>query len=433
MSGVAVAGSAYRPLGGALALFSARDSEVLLAGPSGTGKSRACLEKLHFMALRYPGLRALLVRKTRESLSHSGLVTLERCVLARSPGAARRYARGDEYRYANGSLLVAGGIDRVSKIMSSEYDVIYVQEATELCEDDWEHLTTRLRGAATTNQQIIACCNPAGPNHWLKKRAEAGRLRLIASRFEDNPLLVDPTGGTYTAFGAGYLAKLDALSGVRYQRLRKGLWVAAEGMVYDEFDANVHVMSRARATALFGASRLPPASWRRVWAIDFGYTHPLVWQAWAQEPESGTLYRYAELYHTGLLVSEVAERIEAWMTRTGEPFPEAIVCDHDAEDRATFTERLGAPTIAANKSVSPGIQSVKQRLIAQLRGQGGGLVLLAEAGIARDEKLVEAEAADLHRRGGRALPVARRHQGLRAAQGQRSRSRCHPLSGELPR
>ena len=37
----------------------------------------------------------------------------------------------------------------------------------------------------------------------------------------------------------------------------------------------------------------------RLWAIDFGYTHPLVWQAWALEGDTGSLYRYAELYHSG--------------------------------------------------------------------------------------------------------------------------------------
>ncbi len=88
----------------------------------------------------------------------------------------------------------------------------------------------------------------------------------------------------------------------------------------------------------------------RLWAIDFGYTHPLVWQAWALEGDTGSLYRYAELYHSGLLVSEAAERIAAWMTRTGERFPEAIICDHDAEDRATLSAKLGVGTIAAQKA-----------------------------------------------------------------------------------
>lgn len=71
----------YTPYGAAGQLFYARAAEVLLAGPAGTGKSRACLEKLHLAAMKYPGMRGLIVRKTRESLSESGLVTFEDKVL----------------------------------------------------------------------------------------------------------------------------------------------------------------------------------------------------------------------------------------------------------------------------------------------------------------------------------------------------------------
>ena len=57
----------YTPRGGAVQVFERRDNEVLISGPAGTGKSRACLEKLHLMALLNPGMRGLMVRKTRSS------------------------------------------------------------------------------------------------------------------------------------------------------------------------------------------------------------------------------------------------------------------------------------------------------------------------------------------------------------------------------
>ena len=367
----------YQGFGAAKVLWGCRAPEVLLAGPSGTGKSRGCLEKVNFLALKYPGLRALIVRKTRESLLQSGLITLERDVLV--PGYARYYSGRAEWRYLNGSVLVAGGLDKVSKIMSAEYDVIYVQEATELLEDEWEHLTTRLRRAAMPYQQILACANPAGPNHWLKRRAEGGRLMLLTSRHEDNPLLYDTKTEQFTPFGSAYLAKLDTLSGVRYQRLRKGLWVAAEGMIYDQFDWNLHLMERFN----------PPRSWTRYWAVDFGYTHPFVFQAWAKD-EEGRLYRFAELYHTGLLVEEAAAKIKEWRRRTGEDFPEALLCDHDAEGRATLEKHLGIPTIAAKKSVSPGIQAVMKRLQVAEDGRPR-LFFMRGSAIARDQKLEEAK------------------------------------------
>jgi hypothetical protein len=45
-----------------------------------------------------------------------------------------------------------------------------------------------------------------------------------------------------------------------------------------------------------------------------------------------------------------------------EPLPFAILCDHDAEDRATLERRLGMKTTAAVKNVSGGIQAVANRL-----------------------------------------------------------------------
>jgi phage terminase large subunit len=358
-------------------LWDSSAPEVLLAGPSGTGKSRAALEKLNFLALRYPGVRMLVVRKTRESFAQSGFVTFEKDVLV--PAHARFYSVRSEWRYRNGSVLVVGGLDKVSKVMSAEYDQIYVQEATEITEDEWEHLTTRLRRAATPYQQIMACCNPAGPNHWLKKRAEGGRLVLLPSLHEDNPLLYDEKSKGYTPFGQSYLAKLDSLTGVRYQRLRQGLWVAAEGMVYQQFDWDLHVVRHFR----------PPASWPRYWSVDFGYTHPFVFQAWAKD-EDGRLYRFAELYHTGLTVEEAAGRIKEWMKRSGEDFPQGIVCDHDAEGRATLQKHLGVGTIAAEKSVSPGLQAVMKRLEVAEDGKPR-IFFLKDSALARDPKLLAAK------------------------------------------
>ena len=178
-----------------------------------------------------------------------------------------------------------------------------------------------------------------------------------------------------------------SLSGVRYQRLRLGRWVSAEGIVYDEYDANVHLLD---ALTAFHGAKMPPANWPRSWSIDFGYTHPFVWQAWAKDPETDALYRFAELYHTGLIVEKVAATITAWMNRSGEEFPEAIICDHDAEGRATLRDKLGVPTIAAKKSVATGIQTVKQRLAG---GEDGlpGLYLVCDAGIMRDTSLFEAK------------------------------------------
>jgi predicted O-methyltransferase YrrM len=58
-------------------------------------------------------------------------------------------------------MIVVVGLDKAQKVMSSEYDVIFVQEAIELTVDDWEALTTRLRNGKISFQQLLADCNPS--------------------------------------------------------------------------------------------------------------------------------------------------------------------------------------------------------------------------------------------------------------------------------
>ena len=372
----------FTPRGVARELFARRESEVLVSGPAGTGKSRACLEKLHALMLANPGARGLMVRKVRDTLSTTGLVTWREHVIpeAIAAGVVSYYggsaAEPPQYRYTNGSRVMIGGMDKPTKIMSSEYDVVYVQEAVELTTTDWENITTRLRNGKISFQQLIADCNPDAPTHWLKQRADRGVTVLLHSRHEDNPRLFTEDGEP-TSVGASYISKLDMLTGVRYQRLRHGRWTAAEGLVYDGYDPGVHHRPLAD----------PPKDWTRYLSIDFGYTNPFVCQWWAQDGD-GRLYLYRELYATQGLVEDHARTILASSLR-GEPQPFAVICDHDAEDRATLERHLGMPTTAAQKTVSDGIQAVQARLRVQPDGKPR-LYVNPAAVIRRDQALVDA-------------------------------------------
>jgi phage terminase large subunit len=363
----------YRPHGAALDLFYCRDEEIVLSGPAGTGKSRGCLEKLHFCAENWPGMRGLIVRKTRVSLTEAALVTWEDKVVPVGhkmlDGAQRGQRRS--YRYPNGSEIVVGGLDKAGKIMSTEFDMVYVQEAIELFENDWESLTTRLRNGVMPFQQLIADTNPDAPYHWLKQRSDKGLTRMLESRHEDNPTLWDPDAGRWTDEGAIYIARLDRLTGPRLPRLRHGRWVAAEGVVYDGWDRALHLVDRFEI----------PKEWRRLRVVDFGYTNPFVCQWWAIDPD-GRMFLYREVYRTQRLVRDHAREIVR--LSEGERI-EATVADHDAEDRATLAAE-GVETLPAFKLISPGIQGVQTRLKAAGDGKPR-LYVLRDSLVERDEEL----------------------------------------------
>ena len=377
----------YQPIGSAREVFTCREPEVLLSGAAGTGKSRACLEKLHAMALANPGMRGLIVRKTATSLGSTALVTFREIVAkeAIESGEMRFYGGSTQeaaaYKYRNGSTIVVGGMDKATRIMSSEYDACYAQEATELTEDDWEMITTRLRNGKVSYQQLMADCNPGAPQHWLNQRCIRGGCTMILCQHEDNPRLY--RDGEWTTEGMSYIDRLEALTGVRYQRLRKGLWAAAEGLVYDTFDPAIHLHKPIREC---------PADWEVYLSVDFGYRNPFTCQWWARDRDD-RLYLYRELYMTGRLVEDHAKQIAKYCGHTTdghrEPEPVAVICDHDAEDRATLERHLGRSTVGALKTVSEGIQAVAERL--RVRGDGKpGLYICRDALLERDVTLADA-------------------------------------------
>ena len=417
----------YRPRGSARQVMEAREPEVLVSGPAGTGKSTACLWKLLIYALNNPGFKGLIIRKTQVSIAGSAAATWEEEVAKEviATGYCRYFGgsprKPPSYNFRNKSMIALAGMDKPSRIMSTQWDIAYVQEATELTIDDWEAINTRLRAWNVSVQQIIADCNPDVPTHWLLERCHNGSTRMIVSRHEDNPLLFDDDG-VITPQGVDYMAKLDALTGVRKQRLRHGRWVAAEGIIYEDWDPSIHLLPNELWPQLRHA-RDVPVDWTRWWSIDWGFTNPCVMAWWAEDPD-GRLFLYREVYHTKLLVEDLARVVLEQVTKVVgkvperdvvtakdirddvlagtrawiEPKPRAIICDHDSGDRATFEKHTGLKTTPAIKKGAKvglsvkklGIQACQKRY--QAAGDGRPRIgFLRDGVVDRDQALVEAK------------------------------------------
>ncbi len=329
---------AYRPYGAALDLMYAKDDEILVEGPSGTGKSRAALEKLHLCASKYPYMRAAIVRKTRESLTQSTLVTYETKVLPlRSP--VKFHFEDQEYRYPNGSIVTVAGMDKESRIMSSDYDFIYVAEATEIQESEAEILTTRLRNNVMPYQQLIMDCNPGPPSDWLNQRCIRGVTRRLISRHEDNPSITPQ-----------YMAKLDALSGYRYKRLRLGLWVAAEGQFFEEWDEGKHLVTPFDI----------PVDWTRWVSIDYGFADPFCALWFARDPhERNYIYIYREVYAKGLRDEQQAAQVKRLCK---EEKIRWFVADPSMFNKRTEQNKPSIAWIYARNGCKPIIPGVNERI-----------------------------------------------------------------------
>jgi hypothetical protein len=312
--------------------------EWMLAGPAETGKTFAALWRLDSLLASTPHAQAVIARKIRTSINSTALVTFRRVSrLSGSGAAAYGGERPDWYDYPNGSRLWVAGMDDAQKVLSSERDFIYVNQAEELSLSDWETLTTRVtgRGAVTATPMLFGDCNPGPPHHWIKNRPS---LAILESRHEDNPTR----------------------------------WVSAEGTVY-QFEPAVHVVEPFPI----------PRHWTRFRSVDFGYSNPFVCQFWTVD-DDGRMYLYREIYRSGRIVADHARQIRQL---TGDERIAATIADHDREDRETL-HRCGIHTLPADKAIAPGIQAVEQRLVVQPDGKPR-LMLFRGALVERDEELAE--------------------------------------------
>jgi hypothetical protein len=281
----------YRPKGAAKQLFRCRAPAVVIEGGAGTGKTRAVLEYAHTLCEGWPQIRVLFVRETRKSLSETVLVTYEQKVLypghpaLQSSGAHRTHR--DHYEYPNGSYVVLGGLDNVDRIMSGEFDLICVFEATEISQESFEKLVTRLRNGKLPWQQIVLDCNPGSEFHWINQRAHRGDMARLLSRHTDNPF-VDRV----------YLDRLGTLTGATRERLLFHRWVSEEGQILPTYDPAHNCITRAA---------LPELKWYAA-SLDFGWRAPGVLQIWGFDKEDRA-YRVAEVYRTEQHLDWWAERI----------------------------------------------------------------------------------------------------------------------------
>lgn len=374
-------------------LWDGVSGEVVLSGPAGTSKTRGILEWIHLRCCR-ERLRVLILRKTLESLKASAMVTFIEQVLyrfdgKRSPNDGVSYFGGNKILPAQftydetGSVIVLGGMDNPSKVLSTEYDIVYVNECTELTLDEWEKITGRTDrpklGAAPEPSVVIGDCNPDSPNHWIKQRADDGLVQLWPTTHRDNPAMWETDPGRWTESGRRYLSgRLMKLTGVRRERFLYGKWVAAEGQVYDAWDDAVHVVRRKDvAHRLIGA--------RHVGSADWGWSNPGCSQIWAIDRD-GRLYLVAEHYHT-------RQPFEAWWVPRFAAMDaryevDAWYCDPSEPQNIARLKAAGLNAVPAVNDLLPGIGAVQDRLIPA--GDGiPRLFVLEDALIERDESLAE--------------------------------------------
>ena len=338
----------FTPLPWQVAPWNDTSKTLVVSSGAGSGKSVWAFHRLNALMLKYPGALGLVLRKARQHLRNSSIPMLESI----TGPHVRHQSSNNRFEYPNGSRIVYGGmfdqkqreaLRSIAGENDSGVDFVVMEEGSTFSADDYEEVMGRLRGKAAPWRQVVVITNPDSDQHWICQRFInphlAGRLDKAAvymPRCEDNPTL-----------DADYLDSLRSLTGVRRARLYEGRWVRAEGTVYDTWLPEKHVISAFDI----------PDDWQRFRVIDQGYVNPRVC-LWIAVDGDGKAYVYREIYKTKQLAKDFAQQI---IRHTKREKITATICDHDAEERAVYTE-AGIDTVRARKDVSIGIQATQKRI-----------------------------------------------------------------------
>lgn len=236
------------------------------------------------------------------------------------------------YMLIQGRTLAGVLLDEVALMPRS-----FVEQATSRCSVD--------------GSKIWFNCNPEGQLHWfyqewVKQPEKHNALRLHFT-MEDNPGLSEAVRKRYER----------QYSGVFYDRYIRGLWVSAEGRIYDMFNAARHVSAHIQETE--GSHYV---------SIDYGTQNPTVFLLWRKERGSERWICLREYYYSGReelrqkTDVEFADDLRLWL---GDIQPRAVIVDPSAASFIAELRQRHFPVQQADNAVLDGIRMVGQKLCTE--------------------------------------------------------------------
>ena len=338
--------------------FASKARFTAYGGARGGGKSWALRRKLVAMCLRYDGIRCLLVRRTLPELKSNHVIPF-----LREYGSFISYHEADRcLSFPNSSKIYLGYCACDSdalRYQGQEYDVIAIDEATQMNEYRFQIFKACLRGVGEFPRRMYLTCNPGGIGHSFVKRLFVDRdfranenpddYAFIPALVFDNKILNDKD--------PDYVRSLETLP----ERLRDawlyGRWDVFEGQFFPEFDSAVHVCK----------SSAVPNKIRYFAAFDYGFD--MLAALLLGIDSDGIVYVLDEYLSPGLTLSEAAQKVA--LLCKGHPV-EYAVASPDLWNRRQDTGKSGfeimqsvsgmPPLIAADDRRIPGWRVLREYL-----------------------------------------------------------------------
>ena len=285
-----------------------RSRYVAYGGARGGGKSWAVRFKAKALALRWPGIKILIIRNSLTELRNNHIVPL----LKELKGLADYNRQEKVFSFPNGSTITFGycaSDGDLGQYQGAEYDVIFLDEAGLLREEWIREIIVCCRGVNRFPKRVYYTLNPGGVSHGYFKRLFIDRRFQDAERPEDysftqalvtdNPALLKSQ--------PEYLYTLRALPPKLRKAWLEGSWDIFSGQFFEDFvpsppaeaakeeGLTVEELRRQRRWCHVIEPFDIPRGWTILRSYDFGYGKPFSLAWWAVD-FGGTLYRILELY-----------------------------------------------------------------------------------------------------------------------------------------
>lgn len=293
-------------------------------GARGGGKSFCLRPKAIQLALKFPGINILFVRRTLRELEENHLPYFEKELSGVCSYDRKKYL----FKFPNGSRLRFGYVNTENDMdayQGQSIDAIFMDEATHFTYKMFMKFTECLRLSDTIKEalgqgktfkpRMYLTANPGNVGHyWFKrlfidKRYEGDEkpedYRFVQSLVFDNEFILE--------HDPAYIKRLEALPEKERQAMLYGDWDSFEGQFFEEFDENIHTFD-PNEVCIGGETKafeLEP-NWRIYRARDYGLDMTAV--LWCALDEDGTFWIYREFGKSNLPVSASGERINALTT-----------------------------------------------------------------------------------------------------------------------
>jgi phage terminase large subunit len=309
-------------------------TEIGYGGARGGGKSHWGLGQVAMDCLRFPGLTALILRKV--GVANKDNFTELRLKVLRGV-KCRWVASQSTLHFPNGSKIVLGHFQNesdVDRYLGLEYDVILVEEATQLSSSKYEMIRTTNRSSKPGwRPRMYTTTNPGGVGHsWYKAslvaphrkkktftplREQVGETRFVPATVYDNHFVND-----------GYAKTLEKLSSWMRQAWLDGDWDVAAGQFFTTWGER-HILAEGEIPFVPG--------YHRCWlSLDYGFTHYT------------TAYLLCEIDGSVYVLDEHAER--KWLPQRHAPAMEKMLERHGLLYGNLDTCVAGRDIFAAGKS-----------------------------------------------------------------------------------